>query len=213
MTLIDSLLRGDLAAAFSWIIAVTLALTVHEYAHARLADLAGDPTPRSRGRVTLNPLAHYDPVGSTLILLFGFGWGKPVPVNPGLFRSPRRDNIRVSLGGIAANLITATVFGLVLRTGVVPEAYQQLFLLIVLLNLALACFNILPLPPLDGSHALPNLLPPAPARKVTAFYAKWGMIPLVVFIVSLNLVPLVGAILWIPISALTWLLTGSPGGF
>jgi Zn-dependent protease len=85
-----------LISAVIWILAILLSLAVHEYAHAKYADWAGDPTPRSQGRVTLNPIAHLDPLGTILIIFmafsgYGIGWGKPVPVNPGYFRSPRRD--------------------------------------------------------------------------------------------------------------------------
>src|ERR1035437_8062515 len=107
MQLFDDLAHHNYPAIFARLIALAIAITVHEFAHAKFADLAGDPTPRAAGRVTLNPIAHYDLIGTTLILLAGFGWGKPVPVNELAFRHPRSDALKVSLGGIGANIVTA----------------------------------------------------------------------------------------------------------
>ncbi|NLO73639.1 MAG: site-2 protease family protein [candidate division WS1 bacterium] len=208
MTLIRAIQTGDWAAALSWIMALAVGITVHEFAHAKFADLAGDPTPRSRGRVTLNPLAHYDPIGSTMILLFGMGWGKPVPTNPMLYRHPRRDEVRVSLGGIGANIVVAFLFGMTLRLGIVPEAYEILAGHIVLLNLLLAFFNILPLYPLDGSHALVSLLPREAARKVSEFYERYALGPLVAFVLALNFIPALGLVIWLPVGVLMWLFAG-----
>lgn len=95
----------DWAALLAWLVAVTVAITVHEFAHAKSAEMAGDPTPRAFGRVTLNPAAHYDLIGSTLFLLVGFGWAKPVPINPLAMRNPRRDAMLTALWGPLSNLI------------------------------------------------------------------------------------------------------------
>ncbi|MBU0607946.1 MAG: site-2 protease family protein, partial [Armatimonadetes bacterium] len=99
--------RVGLPELLSWLLAVVIAITVHEFAHAKSADMAGDSTARLKGRVTLNPIAHYDPLGSTLFLVLGFGWAKPVPINPLALRPPRRDAVLVSLWGPLSNLITA----------------------------------------------------------------------------------------------------------
>jgi Zn-dependent protease len=206
--LYEALMHGhlDLPTVFSFIIAIALALTVHEFAHAKIADWAGDPTPRKAGRVTLNPLAHYDPVGTTLILLFGIGWGKPVPVNPYNFRRPREDEVLVSAGGAAANLILAVCAGMLLRFSVLPEVYHSLALFIVELNVMLAVFNLIPLWPLDGSHVLVGLLKRGPAHKVAMFYQNYGITPLVVFLLAMNILRL--PIIMYPIDLLVRLIVG-----
>lgn len=163
------------------LIAITIALTVHEFAHAKVADMAGDPTPRSQGRVSLNPLDHYDPVGTTMILLFGIGWGKPVPINPAYFRNPRRDEILVSFAGPGSNFIVAALFAIPLRFGFAGP-YEQAFGIVVLLNLLLGIFNLIPIYPLDGSHILSNLLPAQSAHRLAAFYQRYGMLLLMLII-------------------------------
>jgi len=188
----------------SWLVALTIALTVHEFAHAKRADMAGDSTPRMNGRVSLNPLDHYDPIGTTMILLFGLGWGKPVPVNPMLFRNPRRDGIMVALWGALANFITAAVFAIPIRLGVAGD-YALPLLVIVTLNLLLGCFNLLPIGPLDGRAVLSGLLPASKARAFDQFSARWGMLLLVavIFVPSLG-----GALIMAPVRALSVLLMG-----
>ena len=188
----------------SWLVALIIALTVHEFAHAKRADMAGDPTPRMSGRVSLNPLDHYDLIGTTAILLVGMGWGKPVPVNPTLFRNPRRDGIMVALWGALANFITAVVFAIPLRFGVAGE-YALPLVMIVLLNLLLGCFNLLPIGPLDGQSVLSGLLPAKKARAFDEFSARWGMMLLLAVIF---IGPLRDALIWGPVSQLLFLLTG-----
>ena len=190
MGLIGALLSGDLAWVFSIIIGAAIALTVHEFAHAKIADWAGDPTPRSQGRVTLNPLAHYDPIGTTLFLLFGMGWGKPVQVNPTAFRRPREDEVLVSAGGAAANLVVAALVGTLLRFHLVPDQFFDLARFIVVLNCALAFFNLIPLYPLDGSHVLIGLFPYRTAHKISMFYQRTGMMPLLIFVMAISVLRL-----------------------
>jgi len=199
-------LQAKLPFVLGWIIAVAVALTVHEFAHAKRADAAGDPTPRSQGRVSLNPIDHYDPIGTTMILLFGIGWGKPVQVNPRAFRNPRRDGIMVALWGALANLITAALFAIPLRLGL-AGAYAQPLALIVILNLILAFFNLLPVGPLDGAAVLSGLLPADKARRFDEFSARWGMVLLMAIIF---IRPLGQALIWTPVSLLASLLTGHP---
>jgi Zn-dependent protease len=213
MYLLYDLEHHNYAAIFARIIALAIGISVHEFAHAKFADLAGDPTPRKAGRVTLNPLAHYDPIGSTLILIGFFGWGKPVPVNSAAFRHPRQDSLRVALGGIGANIVTAGLFGLVFRTGIIPDVYAPLVVEIVFINLLLAFFNLLPLYPLDGSHALLALLPLAPARRVRDFYMRFSMGPLMLLIMASFLVPQVFMIVMLPVSLLSWVFTGQQLSF
>ena len=157
-----------------WIVKIPvllLAVTLHEYAHGRAALALGDPTAKAMGRLTLNPLPHIDPFGALCLFLFSFGWAKPVPVNPSYFRDVRKGVIIMSLAGPAANLMTALAAGLLMRFLPLPfEIYLKVLLWMLLMNIGLGLFNLLPIPPLDGSHVLENLLSPAAARK----YREWG---------------------------------------
>ena len=149
---------------------IIIAMTVHEWAHARVAYGLGDYTPRLQGRLTLNPLAHVDPIGLAMLLFVHFGWAKPVQINPMNFSNPRRDDILVSLAGPASNLITAFVALIILVVMVkldlpMSEGLLIVFDLIIRYNINFAIFNMLPIPPLDGSHILRNLLPYELARQ------------------------------------------------
>lgn len=151
--------------------ALVVAATVHEFAHAYVADRLGDPTPRSQGRLTLNPLAHLDLVGSLLILVAGFGWAKPVQINPMNFRDWRRDTIMVAAAGPLANLTLLFALGVPYKLGMLAfggSGVDLLLLMTIRINAMLAVFNLLPVPPLDGSKILLGVLPGAQA----ASYAR-----------------------------------------
>ena len=154
------------------IIALVLAVTVHEFCHALTANYFGDPTARHRGRLTLNPLAHLDVMGTLMLFLIGFGWGKPVPVNPHNFEHPLRDSALVSLAGPGSNIIFAILVALPYKyltvNGGSPELAQ--FLRTVFdLNLILAIFNFIPLPPLDGSKMIGFFVPAHAQRSYERF--------------------------------------------
>ena len=134
-----------------------MALSVHEFAHAFLADKLGDPTPRSMGRVTLNPLAHLDPIGTLLILTIGFGWGKPVPYDPFNLRNPKTEAALISFAGPASNLIMAGIAVILYHT--VGSTIAPIIGLFIQLNIALALFNLIPIYPLDGFRIVGGLLP------------------------------------------------------
>jgi len=155
-----------------------LAITVHEYTHGYVALRYGDPTAKAAGRLTFNPISHLDLFGTIFLIAtvftgFGIGWAKPVPVDPRYLRNPRRDMMWISLGGPAANMVAATVLALVFRTMVLvfegkaagPAMYSILEPLVkmigygVHINVVLAIFNLIPVPPLDGSKILQGLLP------------------------------------------------------
>jgi len=140
---------------------VFIAFPVHEFAHAAMAVALGDPTPRLQGRLTLNPLAHIDPTGAILILLAGFGWAKPVQWDPRRIRiDPRLGSILVALVGPFSNLLLAILAILLLRFNLTLGSFVSDFLLdFVVINVALFVFNLIPVPPLDGSHVLFALLP------------------------------------------------------
>ena len=140
-----------------------IAMVIHEYAHARVAVALGDRTPLLMGRLTLNPAAHIDPIGLIMLFLVRFGWAKPVIIDPRNFKKPRRDDILVSLAGPFANLVTAflaLVALLVIKStmGHLSVGVYQVFQLIIIYNINFAIFNMIPLPPLDGSHVLIQLL-------------------------------------------------------
>ena len=148
---------------------IVIAMVIHEYSHARVADALGDFTPRMQGRLTHNPAAHVDPLGLAMLFLVHFGWAKPVQINPMNFSNPRRDDILVSLAGPASNLITSFVALIVLVLLAkldfpLSEGLLVVFNLIIVYNINFAIFNMLPIPPLDGSHILRNLLPYDMAR-------------------------------------------------
>jgi len=149
--------------------AALLALTLHEYAHCLVADRLGDPTPRHAGRLSLNPLRHIDPVGTLMLLVAHIGWARPVPIDPRNFDRPRAGMIWVSLAGPLANMAAALGFGLLLRivspatllasSWPLGPGLLSFLLWGLFINLVLAVFNLLPLPPLDGSKVLQGLLP------------------------------------------------------
>lgn len=165
--------------------ALLIAVTVHELAHALVADRLGDPTARSLGRLTLNPLPHIDPLGALAFVLAGFGWAKPVPVNARNFKNPLRDMTRVAAAGPIANSLAAfaaLVLLLALKpAGVLPEAPLRALSYVYTYNLALGIFNLIPLPPLDGGHFLPYLLPRGAAGALHGL-ERYGMLLLLVLV-------------------------------
>lgn len=144
--------------------AILIALTLHELAHGLVAYWCGDPTAKLMGRLTLNPIKHLDPVGTALLFLVGFGYAKPVPVNPRNFKHPRRDDFFVSIAGITMNLILFFLFGMTffwyinfVPGGINEYLYYFLFYC-AQVNACLAVFNLIPLPPLDGYHVLNDVI-------------------------------------------------------
>jgi len=140
--------------------AVLIAVTFHEYAHGATAYLLGDPTAKKSGRLSLNPLRHLDPLGTIMLVVFRFGWGRPVPVDSRYFRQPRWGMVLVSLAGPATNFLLAAVFGLFIKLGLLTGGpLASLFLMTAYVNIVLGVFNLLPLPPLDGSRLVAAILP------------------------------------------------------
>lgn len=165
------------------------AITFHEFCHALAADYLGDPTPRSRGRLTLNPLAHADPIGTIALplinLLTGLptiGWAKPVPIDPFNFRHPKRDEIIVSLAGPCSNLLLAIVSALILRFLPLSVIFYAFLYLLTVINISLFAFNLIPIPPLDGSHIFLNLLPEKSRIQWEETFDRYGFILIIVLV-------------------------------
>ena len=137
---------------------LVFALVFHEFSHACVANKLGDPTARYSGRLTLNPLAHLDPFGSLMILFVGFGWAKPVPVDSRYLANPRVDMMKIAFAGPAANLLLAFVGGTIIRTGLVSGSITLMLLLFTQINIMLAVFNMIPIPPLDGSQIFSSIM-------------------------------------------------------
>jgi len=167
---------------------IVIAMVIHEYSHARVAYALGDYTPRLQGRLTLNPAAHVDPIGLLMLFLVHFGWAKPVQINPMNFSNPRRDDILVSLAGPASNLIVSFVALIILVLLAkldfpLSEGLLVVFNLIIIYNINFAIFNMLPIPPLDGSHILRNLLPYELARTYESL-ERYSFIFLIIIIAT-----------------------------
>jgi len=173
-------------------IPILLALTLHEYAHAYVANKLGDPTAKDMGRLTLNPLAHLDLVGTAMLFIVHIGWAKPVPVNPNRLKNPHRDMLWISLAGPMTNLGLAIIFGIGCRIFGVDgfniygfgllELFKYMLAFGLVINIVLAVFNFLPIPPLDGSKIILGILPQKYELKL-APYMHYGPTLLIVLIV------------------------------
>ncbi|MDD2574497.1 MAG: site-2 protease family protein [Bacillota bacterium] len=141
--------------------AVIIVLTLHEYSHAKVSDILGDPTPRNRGRLTLNPIAHIDPLGLLMLLLIRLGWAKPVPTNPIYYKDRKRGTLYVALAGPFSGIVLALVVRIILASGLFRwTVFMVRFLnYLYFYSLVISVFNLLPVYPLDGSRILQGLLP------------------------------------------------------
>lgn len=174
-----------MAETLYFLFGLVIAITIHEFAHAATADRLGDPTPRSQGRLSLNPLAHLDPLGTIMLLLVHFGWGKPVVFDPYNLAHPRRDAGIISIAGPASNLLLATILSLFLRLLPLPLYLYPLLYVVILLNISLAIFNLVPVYPLDGEKILAAILPRDLAYEYQAVMNRYGTVILILMILPL----------------------------
>jgi Zn-dependent protease len=190
------------------VLVMIVAFTIHELAHAVVADRLGDPTPRRMGRLTLNPAAHLHPVGSLMLLLVGFGWARPVPVNPLNLRGDRHASMAlVAAAGPLSNVALAMLAALPLRLATVAPLAEAFLAEFIFINLALAFFNIIPIPPLDGFKVLLGGLPARAAEQLQPM-EQFGFLIVIAVIYG---VPGFTTVLVVrPALALLALLTGRP---
>jgi Zn-dependent protease len=210
----------DLTSILQTLPWIVIGLTVHEFAHSFAADSLGDPTSRELGRYSLNPLRHIDPVGFLMLMLLGFGWAKPVVIDPSRLRRPRRDEILISTAGPLANLLLAFVLIAALKLALIVhpltsrgpwEIILRSILSGVFLNVGLFVFNMIPLPPLDGSHVLIGLLP----QRNRAFLENFRRFGTFLFLgliladqfLKIDILP-IGPAVRLIVQALVWLVGG-----
>jgi Zn-dependent protease len=190
-------------------ISILAGFTIHEFTHAYVADRFGDDTPRLMGRLTLNPLAHLDLFGTIFLLLAGFGWGKPVIVNPRNFKNPVLDNVTVSLAGPMSNLALAVIAGLFYRFLPLPSLLQVFVQIFIEFNLVLMIFNFIPIPPLDGSKILSLFLP----EEIYLQFQQMGMFLLFGLILLSSFIPIIPTILSKGVGFFFTLITGTSTSF
>lgn len=192
--IIDFLLQSPMLAIV-WIAVILLSLTVHEFSHAYMAYRKGDRTAESAGRLTMNPLSHIDPIGFIALLFFGFGWAKPVPFNPYNLKDPRRDALHIALAGPTSNFLVAVAAALVFRLLIALDVLSMtsllptFLILLILVNLFLMIFNLVPLYPLDGSSILDAVLVKPHQQKIRqqiAFYGPRVLFTLVIIALLTN---------------------------
>jgi Zn-dependent protease len=200
------------------LVALAIAIPVHEFAHARSAVSYGDDTPRRQGRLSIAPWDHFDPIGATMCVLssiagFGIGWGKPVLVDPSQFRNPRWDSIKCAAWGPLSNLLLAFAFALPLRFQwlAFDDPLTRFCAICLMVNLGLMFFNLIPVYPLDGSKIMGGLLPRDLAWRYDRFMMVWGMPLMFILILAPNLLggfdPL-GILIRVPSSQVAALLLG-----
>jgi len=175
--------------------ALLFAITVHEYAHAVAADTMGDPTPRYAGRLSCNPMVHLDLIGALMLVVAGFGWAKPVPINSNNFQNRRLGMIKVSLAGPAANLFlsffAAFIASVLYKFDIMTNTVFNFLQWIILYNVWFAFFNLIPIPPLDGSRLVLEFLPPRYLYQYEDIVERYGFVILIVLVAT----GLVGAII------------------
>ncbi len=206
----------DIPTIIARIIVLLIAFTVHELAHAVTADYLGDPTPRRMGRITLNPLKHLDPFGTIMLIIAGFGWAKPVMVNPMNMRgNPRTSMAIVAIAGPLSNFVMAGIAAIFFRLGLVDInslmsgagtlSLTNLLFQFLYINLALAFFNLLPVPPLDGSKILYAILPAELVYRLRPL-EQYGF--MILFLIVFLVPQVLNVLVWGPVQVTAQLLIG-----
>ncbi len=210
--MIDNLLKNPVESIFTFI-ALIIAISIHEYAHAWTADYLGDPTPKNQGRVTINPLKHLDPLGTIFLLFAGFGWGKPVMTNPNNYRHPARDYAITSFAGPIANLMLAAItsipYTITIALGYDPNKFAALQFTetVYYLNLLLCAFNLLPIYPLDGSKLIMAFIKkPSTIQK----FMMAGPIILIILLLTNKYLPILSWLFIIIDGLFTYIFRGLP---
>ncbi|HEY3217778.1 MAG TPA: site-2 protease family protein [Candidatus Limnocylindria bacterium] len=201
---------------WSFIAAIVLGITVHEFMHAYVAHRLGDDTARLMGRLSLNPLAHLDLLGSLFLLLLRFGYGKPVPVNESRLQGGRRGGSLVALAGPTTNLVLATICAIPLRfgslgSGDLGRVYQEILGAIIVYNCLLFVFNLLPIPPLDGARVVYGLLPSQQAYTWRSYeqYGPYLLLALIFFVPALLRIDILTPLVRTPAAFLVRMLLGA----
>lgn len=196
----------DLARVLKFLPGIILGLTVHEYCHALVAHMCGDSTSKDQGRVTLNPLKHIDPLGFIMLIFVGFGWAKPVQFNEQNLRNPKTDVIKIALAGPLSNAVIAMVLSIIfsllssaafIHTTPVWQVLSEVFIYAIYINWALFIFNLIPLPPLDGSHLLLSQFKKFPALYTGLYkYGSLLLFGLIIasFVTKINFFPILPVI-------------------
>jgi len=193
---------ADLVDQLPFFVAIILAVTVHEFSHARIATWFGDDLPRRAGRLTLNPLAHLDPLGSLVFLVAHFGWGKPVPINPGAMRNPNLGWALSSAAGPISNFVSAAAVAILLTTFGAPDNpyLHEVLVEFVLISVTLGIFNLIPLPPLDGFGFVFGLSP-RPIKIALLPLQRYGPLILLALLFLPSLSPSVPPVLPVALQA------------
>ncbi len=209
---------GQPVRFWSFIVAIVLGITVHEFMHAYVAHRLGDDTARLMGRLTLNPLAHLDLLGSLFLLLLRFGYGKPVPINEARLQGGRRGGSLVAFAGPATNLVLATICAIPLRlvdlgADDMGAIYQEVLAAIVVYNCLLFVFNLIPIPPLDGARVVYGFLPPRQAYSWRTYeqYGPFILLALIFFVPAMLRIDLLTPLVRVPASFLVRVLLGGAG--
>lgn len=179
--MLDLLIANPLAFII-FMAGLLLSIALHEFAHCFVTDRLGDPTPRIKGRLTLNPFAHLDPLGTLAIVLTGFGWGRPAPYDPYNLKEPVRDAALIAAAGPASNLLIATVLSVLIKLGIGGEFVALFSIQLIFINVALALFNLIPIYPLDGSKILRALLPAQTSLEYEDVMERYGTMILIMLI-------------------------------